>query len=110
MNAYLVDAGEVYVCQEYLGELGSIYGDERVIDIVFAETRGQATYRFWRRYADDLGGLTEHTYKTRLLRRSVPDKMTHGAPLAVLERRLWHEVAAAETRAKENVHDTSKGS
>jgi len=26
MNAYLVDAGEVYVCQEYLGELGSIYG------------------------------------------------------------------------------------
>lgn len=73
-----------------------------MIDIVFAETRGQATYRFWQRYADDLGGLTEHTYKTCLLRRRVPDKMMRGAPLAVLERKLWHEVAAAEEkRAKE---------
>jgi len=97
MNAYLVDAGEVYVCQEYLGELGAIYGMERVIDIMLAETRGKAKYAFWQRYADDLGGLTEHTYRTRLLRKNVPVP-TRGVEAFQQWHELWGEVAAAEEK------------
>ena len=71
MNAYFVDAGVVTVCVEDLGELGRIYDDERVVDVVFAETRGQAQYRFWQRQLAEEGALHEFTYRVRLLARGV---------------------------------------
>lgn len=97
MNAYLVDAGDVEVCQERLGELGSIYGVERVINIVFAETRAKAKYQFWQQELSEEGALTEFTYRTRLLRKSITPP-TRGVDALRLVRELWDEVAAAEEK------------
>jgi len=71
MNVYMVDAGVVEVCAEDMGELGAIYQPERVIDIVFAETRSQAQYLFWQAHLTREGDLHEFNYKTRLLKRDI---------------------------------------
>ena len=46
INAYMVDAGEHRCVIESLGELGSIYGMERIISVVWAETRSKAKAAF----------------------------------------------------------------
>lgn len=46
INAYLIDAGEVNCCVDNLGELGCIYENCQLIDVVYAASRGQAKKLF----------------------------------------------------------------
>lgn len=70
----MVDAGVVNVRIGDLGELGGVYADERVIDVVFAETRSGAQYAFWRRHLAHEGDLHEFNYRTRLLKRGAAEE------------------------------------
>ena len=68
MKVFFVNAGEVTTYDVIDGESDLKVPETcLLVGLVAAPTRGRATYLFWKKNQDDLGGLTEQRWQTKFI-------------------------------------------